>query len=412
MLKFIHCADLHLDRPCSGLATIDPELAARLRQAPGAALDRIVELAIREQVDFVLIAGDVWDQKEKSLTARLFFNTRMRRLAEAGIACFYVGGNHDPLTNERETLPLPDNVHCFGGRVGMVPFYRDGKEVAHLYGISFTRAAETANLSLQFVRQNPEVPAIAILHCNIGNTGHDNYAPAAIDDLCRAGMDYWALGHVHRFQVLREQAPAIVYPGCAQGGSPRETGAHGCCLVTIDAAGRVKVDFHPMDVIRFATREITATAAADWETAIGLVLAAAREEAAGSDRDLVLRCLLTGRTGFDAELRRDDSREAARQEINARLADTTPLVRVERLTAVTHGVYDREELARGSDFAAELIALYRSAAAEPEMLAELRRELDAVLVRFTGAPLPEDEFGRVLDAALDRSLNLLADGGE
>jgi len=408
MLRFVHCADLHLDSPFKGIAALEPDFAEKLREAPLAALEKIVDLALQESADFVLIAGDAWDSRERSLSAQLRFNAQMRRLEEHCIPCFYACGNHDPLPPANaESVRMPGNVQRFGSEISMFPVTRDGKEIAHIYGISFTRAAETSNLSRRFSRRDRTVPSIAVLHCNIGDTGHDNYAPCTIADLQQAGMDYWALGHVHKFSILHEQNPAVVYPGCAQGGSPRETGPHGCCLTTIGDDGVVQTVFHPVDSIRFNTIKIAADNCNDWEKLIDTVVTTCRDTAAASNgRALLLRCDLTGTTPLDTELRQAEQLEQARGEINDRLSDQIPPIRIERLTASTRGVYDLDKLAQGNDFTAELITLYRSG----DTGDNIRRELDEVLKRYCGEPLTDEEFQSISDGALDATINLLTGG--
>ena len=407
MLRFIHCADLHLDSPFKGIAAMESDIAAKLQQAPVAALEAIVELALRENVDFVLIAGDAWDVQEKSLPVQLQFNSRMRQLEERNIPCYYACGNHDPLPGGREAVKLPDNVRRFGKQVSMFTFEKNGSPAAHIYGVSFSRAAENENLALKFSRRDPAQPAIAVLHCNVGDTGHENYAPCSIDDLVNAGMDYWALGHVHQFRVLRQQTPAIVYPGCAQGCNPRETGPHGCCLVTINDDGGIQTEFRAIDSIRYETIDLSVEGLTDWEALIDRVAEEAGKIASRLDgRDLMLRCNLSGKTLLDPELRQEQKRDEARNAINDRLAGDGSFIRIERLTAATHGTYDLDELAKDGGFIAETIELYRHIDSD----AELRREIDDVVRKFCGEPCSDEEFRTACDSALDMTINLLAEG--
>ncbi|MEC7640727.1 MAG: DNA repair exonuclease, partial [Nitrospinota bacterium] len=97
--RFIHCSDLHLDTPFSGLVTAHPELKDKLRNSTFQAFQNIVNLALRERVDAVIIAGDIYDAQDKSLQAQLKFRKALNKLASAEIPVFVVAGNHDPLNS-------------------------------------------------------------------------------------------------------------------------------------------------------------------------------------------------------------------------------------------------------------------------------------------------------------------------
>ena len=87
---------------------------------------------------------------------------------------------------------------------------------------------------------------IGLLHANVGgNTDHALYAPCSLEDLAQSGIDYWALGHVHTRQVLRERTPTVVYPGNPQGRHPNETGARGVYLVEVDDYRQRRPGFSP-----------------------------------------------------------------------------------------------------------------------------------------------------------------------
>jgi DNA repair exonuclease SbcCD nuclease subunit len=96
--KFVHCADLHLDSPFEGLHALEPEIARVLRRATFQAFENIIDLAIREQADFLIVAGDIYDSANRSLYAQIRFREALRRAAEAGLQCFLAHGNHDPLS--------------------------------------------------------------------------------------------------------------------------------------------------------------------------------------------------------------------------------------------------------------------------------------------------------------------------
>lgn len=249
--RFVHAADLHLDSPFRGMAMLPESIRERIVDAPFQALRQLVAISLREQVDFVLLSGDIYDGETPSLRAKLAVQAVLNELAAAQIQVFIVHGNHDPL-NERQTdWALPEHVHVFGtGEVTMRPAYdRDGHLAAHIYGISYGQAAETENLALKFQVQDPSAYNIALLHCNVdGDQQHESYAPCTTQQLVRAGMDYWALGHVHTRQVLHRD-PYIVYPGNTQGRHVRETGPKGCYVVDVSSQGMTSAVFQRTDAV-------------------------------------------------------------------------------------------------------------------------------------------------------------------
>ena len=79
-VTFIHCADLHLDSPMLGLKNLPASIRTKLRESTFISFKRIVDAAIAKQVDFVLIAGDIYDGEDRSLRAQILFRKEMERL--------------------------------------------------------------------------------------------------------------------------------------------------------------------------------------------------------------------------------------------------------------------------------------------------------------------------------------------
>src|SRR4029453_13288033 len=149
-LRFIHAADLHLDSPFRGLANTAPKLRDTLQAATLAAFERIVDHTIQSKADFLVLAGDLYDSKDRSLRALLAFRRQMERLAERDISVYIVHGNHDPLKGWGSEFQLPPNVFIFTGRADTEPFIRRGREVASITGVSYTRERVMENLAASF----------------------------------------------------------------------------------------------------------------------------------------------------------------------------------------------------------------------------------------------------------------------
>ncbi|MFD0588145.1 exonuclease SbcCD subunit D [Paenibacillus sp. GCM10027627] len=257
--RFIHAADLHLDSPFRGLAKAPEIVRKGLADATFAALNRLTDMAILQRVDFIVIAGDLFDEADRSLKAQIALVKEWERLAAAGIAVFAIHGNHDHLGGRRARLELPPSVHIFGAaEVSSCPaFTKSGELAAYIYGVSYGERAVSRNLAAEYITSPGGPYHIALLHGNVGgHPSHDPYAPCTLEELVKSGFQYWALGHIHKREVLHEY-PHVVYSGNLQGRHPKETGAKGCYLVDVDRSGATKLRFCPLDTIRWEEETIS-----------------------------------------------------------------------------------------------------------------------------------------------------------
>lgn len=247
--KFIHAADLHLGSPFRGLSVKDEQLAAIFAKATREAFSLLVSRAIELSIDFMIIAGDIYDGDWKDNKIGLFFNREMGRLQRAGIPVFLLRGNHDAASVITKTITLPANVHEFStSKPGT--FRIEEKKVA-LHGQGFTDRAAFDNLAITYPSPVGGWFNIGVLHTSMtGRNGHESYAPCSVDDLRSRAYDYWALGHVHEFEIVSND-PLIVYPGNLQGRSIREQGAKGAVLVAVND-GIASIERLVVDSARFS----------------------------------------------------------------------------------------------------------------------------------------------------------------
>ncbi len=258
MFKYIHSADIHLDSSLHGLDRYEGAPVEEIRSATRRAFDNLIDLAIEEEIAFVLLAGDLYDSDWKDYNTGLYFVQRMGRLAAAGIKAFIVAGNHDAASQITRHLRLPDNVKLFATRKPEQIVLED-LNVA-ICGQGFATRAVTENLSQAYPQGNPQLFNIGLLHtCLDGKTGHEPYAPCTVDGLRSKGYQYWALGHVHKREEV-SQDPWILFPGNIQGRHMRETGAKGCTLVTVDNGEVIEVEHRDLDVMRWHVSEIDVAA--------------------------------------------------------------------------------------------------------------------------------------------------------
>jgi exonuclease SbcD len=248
VFKFIHAADIHLDSPLRNLAQYDGAPVEALRTATRQALENLVDLALREKVAFVLIAGDLYDGNWDSTQTGLHFADRMSRLREAGIPVYLIAGNHDAANKMTHKLRLPENVCYLSERQPQTIEVADVG--VHIHGQGFARRDVLENLVLRYPAATPGCFNIGLLHTCATGTGHEPYAPCSLDDLRNKGYDYWALGHIHQREILCSE-PLIAFSGNLQGRHIRETGPKGCWLVTVDSAQRATMEFRTLDVLRW-----------------------------------------------------------------------------------------------------------------------------------------------------------------
>ena len=422
---FVHAADLHLDSPFKGLSRAPQAVRERLREATFASFRRVAEAAMREGVDFVVLAGDLYDMADRSLRAQLRLQRTLTELAEAGIGIFAVHGNHDPLSGRQARLDWPPGVRVFGpGAVECAEARtRGGVLAAHIYGISYGTAAVTDNLALRFVRREGAPFHLALLHANVdGDPAYDNYAPCRLADLTAAGFDYWALGHVHDRRTLHAY-PHVVYPGNIQGRSMRETGSKGACLVRVSETGEVGVTFlDTADVLWRETAVGIDGAEREQQLKDRLLAAAeeARREAGG--RPVVLRLRLEGRGALHDELLRETLASEWLEELRDWLGDPgerDDWVWPESIAVRTSSAVDMQALAQEDGFLGELVRRGLHAAADADAGRALLEAALEPLRRQPGlrewlAARSDAERAALTGRALDLAVSLLQeeDAGE
>ena len=383
--KFIHCSDLHIDSPFKGFSFVENSLVEALRKSTYQTFQNIVELALKEKVEAVLIAGDIYDGAEKSLEAQLKFRRGLQKLSDKGIDTFIVHGNHDPLDGWSASLEWPERVHVFSGtQMECLPVERNGVVKAYVHGISYPKRDVTENLAQKFSRGNGEGFAIGLLHSNVGHqSGHDNYAPCSMDDLIAAKMDYWALGHIHRFRVLRESNPAVVYSGNSQARHMRESGEKGCCLITLNKNTDPLIQFIPVDAVRYIQGEVDLSGTITLEEVIHAVRSKCEYFADQTkQRDVFIDLSLNGRTQVHSELQRGDTLKGLQGEIRTYFQGRTPSVWL-NLKLDTAGIYDVESLREGKDFIGDLVNLF-DLEGKGESFADLKEVLKPAFETWQG----------------------------
>lgn len=379
MFSFIHTADIHLDSPLRGLNQHPDAPVEQIRGATRRALENLVTLALDRKVDFVLIAGDLYDGDWPDYSTGLFFNKQMNRLNDANISVYLISGNHDAASKIAKSLKPPANVTTFATQQPETLLIEHLPVAIH--GQGFATQSVPENLALEYPPATADRFNIGILHTSLtGNPEHDPYAPCSISDLTEKGYHYWALGHVHQHAVV-QQNPHIIYSGNPQGRHIRETGERGCYLIEVDDSLTIKeTTFVVTDVVRWQALDIDISALADPDAvreSITQHIETALAEANG--RLLALRITLFGDSALHDQLHAELTRwQAECVSIAAEIEEE--LIWFERLRLKTKPTYDPQELAQRDDLTKLVLeALAHFTPAEvPAPVAQLSDKLKGV----------------------------------
>lgn len=408
MPSFIHASDLHLDSALKGLEPYEgaPDIE-EIRGATRQALTNLVALARETQVPLVLIAGDVYDGDWPDFSTGLFFCRQMQMLAQEGIHVAFVRGNHDAQNKMTRTLVMPDNVKVFSSRSAETFIYKDINIAVH--GQSYADAETTGNLAVGYPDPVSGYLNIGLLHCLIaGTSGHQPYAPCTIDDLAAKGYDYWALGHVHNYTVLRRQ-PLIVYPGCSQGRHAKETGVKGCVLVEAEN-DRLSHEFIRLGTVQWLRLTVDISTAETMAQAVDSFGQTLESTLAVSEGELwCLRAVLQGRTPAHGHLVLHTEELTA--NIRAMAADVSAQrVWVEKVSLETESPVDLRTLAQSDSPQGELLR-YMQQLQSP---ADLALDLTALKSKLAGSgiALPAQDDPQLLKGARDILISMLTDSGK
>ena len=390
-----------------GLSDDVPGVAERLRLATREALTALIDTAIERKVDFVVIAGDLYDGDWRDYQTGVFFVRQMHRLAPAAIPVYLIHGNHDAQNQMTRSLSLPDNVHVFSHEAAETKII-DGLDVA-LHGTSYAERAVTDNLVPGYPAPIAGAFNIGVLHTGLGGRGgHANYAPCSLDELTAKGYDYWALGHVHGAEVLAEH-PHVVFSGNLQGRSIRETGAKSAYEVVVED-GRV-AELRPIycDVARWAESGVDVSAADDFNDVIAAMRLAIETGADAVDgRLLAIRLRLTGTTALHDSLAAAPERLLAEARAAAAGLSSTP-VYVEKVKQATEPELDATTRRERQDALGEMQRLLDEATNDPDIRAMIEKDIRRLAERLPHE-IREHADDALLRAAIDGDTATLIDG--
>jgi DNA repair exonuclease SbcCD nuclease subunit len=302
MFRFIHTADIHLDSPLKSLALRDPDVGDLVYAATRRTFERIIDLCLSEQVNALVIAGDLYDGEVRSMKTAAFLSVQMRRLENEMISVFMIQGNHDSESTIKMYSDLPSNVHVFHDHSHVKELRELGVAI---HGVSFAEHHASESLLGKYEQPIAGLVNIGIMHTSLaGSDDHDVYAPCAVNDLVSHGFDYWALGHIHQRRIYNEN-PFVVMPGIPQGRSIRENGPKSVTIVEIsDKSMRIEERF--VADSEFQRVHVDLTDIAEWSNAIAeLKRALEKARTITKARCAICRIVLLGRSSLCWRMRRD-----------------------------------------------------------------------------------------------------------
>ena len=252
MIRILHAADLHLDSPFEGL----PEEKAALRRAEQRELLReLAQLRAESGAQLVLLPGDIFD----SSGGWAGTEDQLRlALAEMEAPVFISPGNHDFYIpgGRWDWLRPPANVHVFtSSRPEAVVLPELG---ARVWGAAFSDSTSGPLLRGLRAEKTPGLLDLLCLHADVG-VPNSRYCPVSESELAGSGMDYAALGHVHKFSGLQRAGDCFwAYPGCPEGRGFDESGEKGAVIADVEP-GRVNLRFVPLGTRRYEVLEMDAS---------------------------------------------------------------------------------------------------------------------------------------------------------
>lgn len=290
MLSFIHTADVHLDAPLQALSD-----RYELRQDDfRKTMRQIRDLVLDRQADFWLIAGDLLEYHGGRRSTALFLRDLFASVAPVPVCI--APGNHDPWRPDSfyQTLDWSGNVHWFTPEWGAYGF-PDKSCVVYGWGFPNHHAYESPLVSFPGKLDGYRYHLMVLHASMLGKEAeeHHPYAPITLQEVADTGVDYVALGHIHKpgqFLHPQKKWPVAAYPGSPEGLNAKEEGQRSVLYGEIDQTGRVALEMVPVGQRRIRRRQIGLEGAETMEQLIDLL-----EEKLADERDSDLLYLaLTG----------------------------------------------------------------------------------------------------------------------
>ena len=296
-IRFIHAASFHLEATLQGLYDVPDHLAETLVNAPFAAAERVFSAALREEVDFLMLSGDVLDPTNAGPRAVAFLTEQFTRLDAKGIAVYWAASRLDQTEGWLNSLEWPKNVHVFQSTsVEAIEHKRGELPIAKITGRSWHEPRKLR--SSEFVAPAGDLPRIVVLHQD-----------TEIDDPDKSGVVYWGLGGSISADTPHAGVSVAHCCGSPQGFQPTDSGPHGCTLAQVDPDGRVRTRMIQTDSLRWCLPRLNLTAGIALETVMHEMRSRIESLMEDSQRPLLVCWLASGLGRFDSPFARAVQRD-------------------------------------------------------------------------------------------------------
>lgn len=398
--KLLITADLHLGRKSSSVPRNSEESSTKF------SWHRMVDWAVKNKVDAVVLAGDIIDRDNRFFEAIGPIQEGFEKLNDAEISVLIVSGNHDfdVLPDVLKSKKF-DHVHLLGeyGRWELKTI-KNKKGKLQFLGWSFPNqyVKENPILQLQWadVLLDPNIPAIGILHGDL-NVKDSPYAPISLNHLLNSPVDAWVLGHIHKPEIHYKSYPLVLYPGYPHALSAKEPGSHGPYLLTVENTKKVKAELIPLSPIRYEKLEIDISEVPDKSGFRNLVTQQLSDDVNNKAEELrfvahvIYDLVLTGRHALKSEF---EHWSANTEEFEQEYASETVASIRRVVNRIEPKVQNLEELAKQPDPTGILanVILDIQAGNDSEFLSavsdEFKKKLGSINAAVTFQPLrTEDE---------------------
>ena len=255
--SFIHTSDIHLGRPFSDLSVLSKKTEL-CNLACQKAFGKMIDAAVSKHVNFVLIAGDSFDNAEHDLSTKLLFIKNLEKLADNGIKSYIICGNHDPISSYKKYGSYFNFDKKYEGIINIAGVTTDEssvifhyKDIVDIHALSF-ESSECSNPVNFLQKANNDIFNIGLIHCDLDKSD-SKYAPCSKRDLRLLGYDYYALGHIH---LPTLDGSNMVYSGSLQSRSRKETGVHGYYYIESDGKTVTRQEYFSADFVRFSSIDL------------------------------------------------------------------------------------------------------------------------------------------------------------
>ncbi len=353
-LKILATADLHLGRSSSGVPENLQEASTKYTW------HRMVDWCVRNNIDVMLLAGDVVDEDNRFFEAVGPLQSGFDKLKKAGIEVFLIAGNHDhDVLGQITGNSQYEHVHLLGaGGNWKIQTHSKGDQKVQFVGWSFPRkyVTEEPVRALHNLDPKPDQVTIGLLHGEV-NVPDSKYAPLVLGHLKELPVDAWILGHIHKPVEFQSKDPFVAYTGTPHALNPGEPGVHGTILLEVEGKHDIRIKRIPMSPVRYESLRIDVSRAENEESFRNMLSSGLLDHARGYIQELENVAYLV----YDIELMGQSSQSSQIDVWKHQLMDyTTELetgTRVSVRKVLNHvqpQVQNLEELARNESPAGKL----------------------------------------------------------